>query len=248
MRAAPAIAAVLAAFGIDGPAFRYGRVVLKGQGTVPPAVFDHSSHRARFTCRLCHVDVGFAMTAGGTGITEGTILRGFHCAACHNGATRFAGKPIFRACATGPTSGEVCKRCHGGDDEARERDYAAMKLPRGRFHEIEWQRSEEAGLVKPVDTIEGVSVPRPRLKMDREITIDSRGSWMTDVIFSHKKHAGWHGCEVCHPEIYPATRAGAVKFTMFQIVEGQSCGACHGKVAFALAYCDRCHSKPVRFP
>jgi c(7)-type cytochrome triheme protein len=78
------------------------------------------------------------------------------------------------------------------------------------------------------------------------VQIRSQASWMTDVKFSHRKHAAWNGCEVCHPEIFPRTKAGATPFTMLDISGGQACGACHGKVAFPLAYCDRCHVKPVR--
>ena len=113
---------------------------------------------------------------------------------------------------------------------------------------MDWQQAEEQGKIHPLDMLEGVSVQRPALKMDRDVSIESHGAWMTDVKFSHKKHAVWNGCEVCHPEIFPRTKAGAAKFTMFQIVAGESCGVCHGKVAFALAYCERCHVKPVRFP
>jgi hypothetical protein len=57
------------------PAYRYGLVQLGNRAAgarVPPVSFDHWSHRARFTCRLCHVDVGFAMAAGQTGISAST--------------------------------------------------------------------------------------------------------------------------------------------------------------------------------
>ena len=248
------IGVVLAtAFGIDGPVHRYGRVVLQSRTTqarVPQVVFDHWSHRGRFTCRLCHVDVGFAMQASATGISAATNEKGFHCGACHNGRTAIEGRPIFGSCAAAADiRGGTCKRCHGHDDEAKSaRDYAALKLPRASFGEVDWQKAEEQGQVHPLDVLEGVSMPRPPLKMDRDIEITTRGAWMTDVKFSHRKHAVWNGCEVCHPEIFPKTQAGAAKFTMFQIAAGEACGACHGKVAFALAYCDKCHAKPVRFP
>ena len=248
MRTAALVSTLLAAFGIDGPVHQYGQVVLQKSRTVPAVVFDHFRHRARFTCRLCHVDVGFAMARGETGITDVTNRKGFHCGACHNGKTLFKGKSIFAAC--GPTRDleATCRLCHGGDDAATLRDYAALPLPRGSFGEVDWQQAEEEGKIHPLDMLEGVSVPRPALKMDRDVSIASHGAWMTDVKFSHKKHAVWNGCEVCHPEIFPSTKAGTTKFTMFQVAAGESCGVCHGKVAFPLAYCDRCHVKPVRFP
>jgi c(7)-type cytochrome triheme protein len=235
------IALIAAAFGIEGTAHQYGRVVLQGSRGFPAVTFDHFRHRARFTCRLCHVDVGFAMKKGATGITDATNRKGFHCGACHDG------KIAFAAC-NGTELGPTCRRCHGSDDAAAARDHAALQLPRASFGEVDWQKAEEDGKVHPLDALEGVSMPRPPLKMDRDVSIESLGAWMTDVKFSHKKHAVWNGCEVCHPEIFPRTRAGSTRFTMFQIAEGESCGVCHGKVAFALAYCDRCHVKPVRFP
>ena len=232
---------VAAAFGIEGPVHQHGRVVLQGRRSVPAVTFDHFRHRARFTCRLCHVDVGFAMKKGETGVTDATNRKGFHCGACHDG------KQAFPACSEGALE-TACRRCHGGDDSAAAREYAALKLPRLSFGEVDWQKAEEEGKVHPADALPGVSMPRPPLKMDRDVSIESLGAWMTDVRFSHRKHAVWNGCEVCHPEIFPRTQAGAVRFTMFQIAEGESCGVCHGKVAFALAYCDKCHVKPVRFP
>ncbi len=41
----------------------YGRVIIK-QSSAPragfaPVVFDHWVHRSKFTCRLCHTDIGF---------------------------------------------------------------------------------------------------------------------------------------------------------------------------------------------
>jgi len=37
---------------------------------IAPVVFKHWLHRSKYTCRLCHVDIGFAMKTGETGITE----------------------------------------------------------------------------------------------------------------------------------------------------------------------------------
>ncbi len=50
-----------------------------------PVVFDYWLHRAKFTCRVCHVDIGFAMEASATKIKAETNIKGFHCGSCHNG-------------------------------------------------------------------------------------------------------------------------------------------------------------------
>jgi len=39
---------------------------------------------------------------------------------------------------------------------------------------------------------------------------------------------------------------GQNNMTMSAIVEGKFCGRCHGKVAFPLADCNRCHTQPKK--
>jgi c(7)-type cytochrome triheme protein len=236
------------------PAQRYGLVQFGNRAAVakiPPVSFDHWKHRARFTCRLCHVDVGFAMSAGQTGISASTNRSGYHCGACHNGKTVLGGKPVFASCSSGADVDESpsCRRCHEKRDPARlQKDYEAFaeKFPRkGQGSAIDWEEAESKGLICPIDFVEGISIRRTPLKMDKEINIASSG-WMTDVLFSHRKHSVWNGCEVCHPEIYPSTKSGTKKTSMIQISGGESCGVCHTKVAFPIADCERCHVKPVR--
>ncbi len=234
------------------PAHVYGRVVIDNFSTrarVAPVAFDHWRHRARFTCRLCHVDIGFAMTAEATKISAATNQSGFHCGACHNGKTIYSGKPVFESCSTSRKLDGACARCHTRGDLARLlRDWEAFAAgkPRDRFGGVDWEKAEAGWIVKPLDFLEGVSIRRTPLAMDKEISIESRGTWMTDVLFSHKKHAVWIGCEVCHPEIFPSTKNGAVRFSMLQITNGESCGVCHQKVAFPLADCEKCHVSSVR--
>jgi len=52
--------------------YEFGRVVINNYSEashLSPVVFDHWLHRAKFTCSLCHVDIGFAM------MTELTDIR-----------------------------------------------------------------------------------------------------------------------------------------------------------------------------
>ena len=233
------------------PPHTYGRVVLDNFSTragVPPAAFDHWRHRAKFTCRLCHVDVGFAMEERATKVSAATNRSGFHCGACHNGRTKHAGKPIFAACSDSRRLEDACRRCHVQEDEAKllkEYEAFAARLPRRPLGGVDWESAEERRLVAPVDFLEGASVSRRRLQMEHDVAIASRG-WMTDVKFSHKKHAVWNGCEVCHPEIFPSTKRGEVKYSMLEIDAGRYCGACHMKVAFHVAECERCHRERVQ--
>ena len=142
-----------------------------------------------------------------------------------------------------------CDRCHSlGKKVAREYEFSAFaqKMPNAAFgNRINWEEAEAKGLIKLVDFLEGVSIQRPSLKAQKDFSVEVKASWIGEVIFSHKKHAVWNGCEVCHPEIFPSVQKGTVKFSMFEIAEGQYCGVCHDKVAFSLLECQRCHTKPV---
>lgn len=237
------------------PPHDYGRVVINnysGKAGLPPVGFDHWRHRTMFTCRICHVDIGFAMEGGATKISASTNRNGFHCGACHNGKTIYKGKGVFASCSDNVATDDSgrCNRCHRrGDQMSREKEFKEFmdKFPQKRLgNGVDWEEAEAKGLINPVDFLEGVSIKRPPLKMEREISIESRGTWMSDVMFSHKKHAVWNGCEVCHPEIFPSTKRGTVNYSMFQICNGEYCGVCHDKVAFPLLDCQRCHIKPVR--
>ena len=83
--------------------------------------------------------------------------------------------------------------------------------------------------------------PRAAQEDNLDIPIEARNTWVGDVVFSHRKHSIWNGCEVCHPEIFPLGSKGGFRFKMKDVEEGKYCGACHRSVAFPLAQCHRCH-------
>jgi c(7)-type cytochrome triheme protein len=223
----------------------YGKVILdkhssNGPGTV---VFDHWLHRSKFTCRLCHVDIGFAMQAQATGITASTNREGFHCGTCHDGKRVFEGKMIFASCADA-TSGMQCDRCHSlGKVGVRKYEYKAFtaKYPKG-IYGVDWEVAERSGIINPVDFLEGLSIRKTPLQSREDFSVKAGYSWVHPIAFSHEKHVVWNGCEVCHPDIFPTTKKGTVHYSMFLNIEGRFCGACHGKVAFPLNNCQRCHS------
>ena len=233
--------------------YEYGRVVLNRQSqgaALGPVVFEHWVHRARFTCRVCHVDVGFAMKAGATGIKAADNMRGYYCGACHNGKLVFDGRTLFAACSNTLTVQDQprCERCHSGNSDKADLDFVrfARGLPKERFgNGIDWQQAEESGLIRPLDFVQGISMKRKSLTVQGDFALTAKLVGMPDIIFSHKKHTVWNGCELCHPEIFVGVKRGATKYSMVGIFEGQYCGACHNTVAFPLADCQRCHSKPV---
>jgi c(7)-type cytochrome triheme protein len=224
----------------------YGKVVLDKHSSTTgpgPVVFDHWLHRAKFTCRLCHVDIGFAMQANATGVDATTNRQGFYCGACHDGKRQFEGKPIFASCSD-DKDGKECNRCHSvGKRSVREYSYQTFtaKFPKSNFYGIDWMAAEREGKIKPVDTLEGISVKRNPIQAQADFSIRSNLPWVHPVIFSHEKHAMWNGCELCHPDIFPTAKKEEVRFSMFLNIEGRYCGACHKKVAFPLNNCSGCH-------
>src|SRR5208337_4566827 len=81
--------------------YEYGRVIINNysdRADLSPVVFEHWIHRSMFTCRVCHVDIGFAMKAGGTDIKAADNAHGYYCGTCHNGKMVVDGKTVFPAC------------------------------------------------------------------------------------------------------------------------------------------------------
>ena len=104
-------------------------------------------------------------------------------------------------------------------------------------------KAEEKGLIKLKDQVEGISIKRQAIPNPKDFDIKSTILGMPDIIFSHKKHTVWNGCEVCHPDIFVGIKKGTTKYTMVDLFEGKYCGVCHDKVAFPQTDCTRCHSK-----
>lgn len=219
----------------------FGNVVMSNlseKNGMAPVTFSHWLHRSKFTCRLCHVDIGFAMQANGTEVREDDNRKGFYCGACHNGRVAFAGQ----------TSQEKnCDRCHSVGKNVPHTDFATFTadFPKGRFgNNVDWEAAELEGKIKLVDTLPGVSVKRKPLEVPKDYAIEAKINGLPEIIFSHRKHAIWNGCELCHPDIY-SVKAGTTKYTMEDVFAGKFCGVCHGSVAFPSIDCQRCHTKPV---
>jgi c(7)-type cytochrome triheme protein len=217
-----------------------------------PVVFEHWIHRSKFTCRVCHVDIGFAMKAGSTGITAEDNARGYYCGACHNGKMIADGKAVFASCSrkVGGQDSNRCDRCHSlGKRVASDFDFFTFSqpLPKERFgNGLDWEKAEELGLIKPTSVIDGFSSRRQPLAVQKDFALGTKVEGMPDIIFSHTKHTVWNGCELCHPDIFVGVKRGTSRYSMVDISEGRSCGACHTTVAFPLTDCQRCHTKPVQ--
>jgi c(7)-type cytochrome triheme protein len=249
-----AMGAPLTASGAVRSAESYGRVVIANfspQAKMANVVFDHWQHRAQFTCRVCHVDIGFAMAKEETRMTAADNERGDFCGTCHNGKLLVAGAPLFKACSLTPTAADLerCIRCHFAGPAGQKKsdfDKFAEKMPRTTSgNGIDWEKAELSGLITPKDNVPGVATIKKPLPAPKDFSLDAKTTWMGNILFSHQKHAVWNGCEMCHPEIFTVSR-GATKYNMLQISGGAYCGACHLSVAFPLHDCARCHLDPVQ--
>ncbi len=115
------------------------------------------------------------------------------------------------------------------------------KLPNGKSgNYVDWVQALSSGDINPrYDRLDPDVKP---VVMDLNIVREVKGS-MPDVIYPHKQHTEWLDCSNCHPAIF-IPQKGANQISMASIILGEKCGVCHGKVAFPIAECRRCHSRP----
>lgn len=113
-------------------------------------------------------------------------------------------------------------------------------LPRsaaGNF--VDWSLALEDAVLQP-----RYDLQNPQAKpvvLDLNIVREVKGT-MPDVVYPHKQHTQWLDCANCHPAIF-IPQKGANVMSMAAIMQGQQCGVCHGKVAFPVSECRRCHSQ-----
>jgi len=104
---------------------------------------------------------------------------------------------------------------------------------------VDWVKALENNQISPrYDRLSDAASP---VVMDLDIVREVKGS-MPDVVYPHKQHTEWLDCSNCHPAIF-IPQKGANQISMASILLGQKCGVCHGKVAFPVSECRRCHSR-----
>ena len=83
-----AVLSVLFLLGMPEAKAEYADVVINNysdKANVRPVIFPHWFHRIRYTCKVCHADLGIKLKAGGNDINMDKIREGKFCGACHNG-------------------------------------------------------------------------------------------------------------------------------------------------------------------
>lgn len=117
---------------------------------------------------------------------------------------------------------------------------ALSVLPRdGAGDQVNWVKALDSNYINP----------RINLKSNAQVEVLNLDILFPDtgemdmVNFPHKQHTEWLVCSNCHEEIFKY-KARAAKFGMFEILNGEYCGRCHGAVAFPPTECSRCHNVP----
>lgn len=113
-------------------------------------------------------------------------------------------------------------------------------LPQNDRGEVDWVAAIDLGVINPMDDLDPGKTSLP--PMDFDVIFKVKGD-LPDVVYPHYPHTLWLDCKNCHPEIF-IMQAGVNPVTMNAIARGEFCGRCHGKVAFPLSDCNRCHSRP----
>lgn len=111
-------------------------------------------------------------------------------------------------------------------------------LPTDKFGLVDWVAALEKGLIKPRASIQQ-NAPEG-VPFDMNVVMPAKTGMISGAYFPHKTHTTWMSCDSCHTKIFMPL-AGSNDLNMSVIVKGQACGVCHGKVAFPLNDCTRCH-------
>ena len=222
----------------NGPFWKYGTLMMyqkSRKAGMKPAVFAHWSHRAKYSCRVCHLDLGFSMRRGDTGITREHYLSGKYCGACHDGKTAFTVQD-------GPQA--ACAKCHMDKPELMIpvfEKFAATMPATTSGNGIDWAKAMSEEKITPITTLlAGQSTMSLPEKLRQPLRLETT-SPRSDVIFSHEQHFSILDCSSCHPDIFDIKKKGTLLFSMEANVYGSFCGSCHMKVAFPMNDCRRCH-------
>jgi c(7)-type cytochrome triheme protein len=199
-----------------------------GSGKTRAVVFPHWKHRSRYTCRVCHLELDFALRTNSTEITEQANREGAYCGACHNGRIAFAGNEAN------------CHRCHTGTIEGSDEGFGALlNLPGAEFgNRVDWSRALALGEIKPVASLTDETAP---IHLDKTLTLEAEWSFVPPAIFPHGEHERWIDCANCHPALFNIGKKTTKHFSMASSLRGDFCGVCHIRVAFPMNDCKRCH-------
>ncbi len=212
----------------------YGNIIINRiseENQVKPVFFSHWSHRVKYACRVCHLELDFAFSVNSTEITEEDNRNGHYCGACHNGKVAF-----------GHTK-DNCDKCHTGNISPDKAKFEKMSagIQRAPFgNQVDWVSAVHFLQVKPKYSLYG---DKPGSGMNYREQLELKAEWasVSPAIFPHDAHTQVLDCANCHPDIFHIKKKTTPHFKMEYILKGRFCGVCHLKVAFPINDCERCH-------
>lgn len=219
--------------GKDSPE-KYGNLLLarKSVSAGKKAVlFTHWTHRILYSCRFCHFELGFPQEANQIDITMDMNRSGRFCGFCHNGVEAFG------------TAEQDCPKCHYGVDEY---DYGEKLdrlpwFPESPYgNKVNWSEAIEGGDIKPLFCFDKETCKTFDFEAPDDIEVEVRSEIVPPVIFPHKHHTHWLDCLNCHRGNLFLT-GGKLRFPNQKIMRRDRCEGCHGRVAFPMDNCGRCH-------
>jgi c(7)-type cytochrome triheme protein len=103
----------------------------------------------------------------------------------------------------------------------------------------DWAKALADGVINPRAGLDPTVPDQPVFPLDIEMVPADNPTYK--AVFSHQIHTAVLACTNCHPAIFQMA-GGGDPIPMEKIYAGESCGQCHGKVAFAAPTgCPRCH-------
>jgi c(7)-type cytochrome triheme protein len=112
-------------------------------------------------------------------------------------------------------------------------DSVLQLLPKASDGAIDWTMAVNSGTIDPQDGPDAPEVGSAPSGFAYDFYFGE-----FETYFPHSAHVEVMDCAGCHPAIY---RQRGGKTSMSEIMGGSSCGKCHGKVAFTVNACERCH-------
>jgi c(7)-type cytochrome triheme protein len=240
---------------------------------VKPVLFPHWFHRIRFKCKVCHEKI-FIMEKGANNINMADIISQKFCGKCHNGNIAFSPKDCDRCHSYDIEAKpklrvldqeqlelaekyqeyrkKYASKIDGTINDGKSFPYvpalegetfdkdAFKNLEKDRFGLVDWVKAVKQNKIAPLSSID--EEPGEDNMISRKQIIPTKSDVVDDILFPHDIHTYWLGCEVCHDKIFPRNKP--YQMYMKDFIQGKFCGKCHGKIAFPLGDCKRCHTVP----
>lgn len=108
----------------------------------------------------------------------------------------------------------------------------------GFGNRVDWVKSLKDKIINPRASLED---PTEEMDIFELNVVRVPFGSMPKVVYPHDRHTAWLACDNCHDDIF-VPEAGANDISMEMIIRGEKCGVCHGKVAFPVSQCKKCHS------